>query len=111
MNEILQVAGLKRSFTQGGVTIEVLRGVNLSVGQGEIVALLGPWVSVKSSVLPGVGLLVGGFDGSFRIGVRKRRSWTMTGERGCGGMRLVSFTNSIICCRTSTQWRMSYCRR
>lgn len=68
MNDILKVSGLKRSFTQGGVTIEVLRGVNLSVGTGEIVALLGPSGSGKSTLLQAVGLLEGGFDGSIRIG-------------------------------------------
>ncbi|ANI76586.1 MULTISPECIES: ABC transporter ATP-binding protein [Sphingobium] len=67
MNDILKVAGLKRSFTQGGVTIEVLRGVDLTVGEGEIVALLGPSGSGKSTLLQAVGLLEGGFDGSIRI--------------------------------------------
>ncbi|GLV21095.1 lipoprotein-releasing system ATP-binding protein LolD 1 [Sphingobium sp. TomMM35A] len=67
MNDILMVEGLKRSFTQGGVTIEVLRGVDLTVGQGEIVALLGPSGSGKSTLLQAVGLLEGGFDGSIRI--------------------------------------------
>ena len=67
MNDILKVADLKRSFTQGGVTIEVLRGVDLTVGQGEIVALLGPSGSGKSTLLQAVGLLEGGFDGSIRI--------------------------------------------
>ncbi|PJG49530.1 ABC transporter [Sphingobium sp. LB126] len=68
MNDILKVGDLKRSFTQGGVTIEVLRGVDLSVGTGEIVALLGPSGSGKSTLLQAVGLLEGGFDGSIRIG-------------------------------------------
>ena len=47
--------------------IEVLRGANLTVGSGEIVALLGPSGSGKSTLLQAVGLLEGGFEGSIRI--------------------------------------------
>ncbi len=43
MNDVLAVEGLTRSFHQGGVEIAVLRGVDLRVGAGEIVALLGPY--------------------------------------------------------------------
>ena len=64
---ILQVSGLTRSFSQGGETIDVLRGVDLTVGEGEIVALLGPSGSGKSTMLQAVGLLEGGFGGSIRI--------------------------------------------
>jgi lipoprotein-releasing system ATP-binding protein len=58
---------LKRSFVQGDVTIEVLRGVDLTVQGGEIVALLGPSGSGKSTLHQAVGLLEGGFEGSIRL--------------------------------------------
>jgi lipoprotein-releasing system ATP-binding protein len=64
---VLATRGLKRSFTQGEITIEVLRGVDLQVNPGEIVGLLGPSGSGKSTFLQAVGLLEGGFSGSIQL--------------------------------------------
>ncbi|MGJ8537496.1 MAG: ABC transporter ATP-binding protein, partial [Parasphingopyxis sp.] len=64
---VLEVRNLARSFEQGGVKIEVLRGVDIRIEKGEIVSLLGPSGSGKSTMLQAVGLLEGGFSGSISI--------------------------------------------
>lgn len=64
---VVRLRGLARNFEQGGVTIEVLRGVDLDIAPGEILALLGPSGSGKSTMLQAVGLLEGGFSGTIEL--------------------------------------------
>jgi len=67
MNNVVELVDVRRKFVQGDVTIQVLRGVDLVVGKGELVALLGPSGSGKSTMLQAVGLLEGGFSGSIKL--------------------------------------------
>ena len=64
---VVRLDNLTRSFEQGGVRIDVLRGADLAIRRGEIVALLGPSGSGKSTMLQAIGLLEGGFGGRIEI--------------------------------------------
>ena len=54
---VLELQNIRKNFKQGGQKLEVLTGVELTVGSGEIVALTGPSGSGKSTLLQIAGLL------------------------------------------------------
>lgn len=66
-NVILDLRDLRRSYAQGGETIDVLKGINLTIGEGEIVGLLGPSGAGKSTLLQAAGQLEGGYTGNIVI--------------------------------------------
>jgi lipoprotein-releasing system ATP-binding protein len=53
----LQLQGIRRVYTQGRVTLEVLKGAGLVLRPGEAVALVGPSGAGKSTLLHIAGLL------------------------------------------------------
>ncbi len=54
---VLSVRGLERAYVTEGGTLPVLKGVDIDVNAGEVVGLIGPSGSGKSSLLHAAGLL------------------------------------------------------
>ena len=64
---LLTITGLTRTYVTGDRTLEVLKGVDVQVMPGEVVGLIGPSGSGKSSLLHAAGLLERPNAGEIRI--------------------------------------------
>lgn len=72
----LELIGIERTYTQAGEALRVLKGANLRLMPGELVALVGPSGAGKSTLLHIAGLLERPQSGAVRIA-----------GRDCGRMR------------------------
>jgi lipoprotein-releasing system ATP-binding protein len=70
MNEALRLVGVRKGFDMGRGRLEVLRGADLAIKRGEIVALLGPSGAGKSTLLHVAGLLETADEGEIAIAGR-----------------------------------------
>ena len=57
MENIIQLNNVRKEFQKGTNVVEVLNGVNLSLEQGELIAIIGPSGSGKTTLLQIIGLL------------------------------------------------------
>jgi lipoprotein-releasing system ATP-binding protein len=68
---LLAVRGLCKAYRSGDRTLEVLRGIDFDLAEGEFVSVIGQSGSGKSTLLHLMGLLDGADDGSVHLAGRR----------------------------------------
>ena len=87
---VLEVRGLSKRFSEGGLSVSVLQGVDLSVQAGETVAIVGASGSGKSTLMH----LMGGLDSPTQGQVLLQgQDWSgfSAAEQGARRNRLIGF--------------------
>ncbi len=89
MSDLVVIRGLRKSFMHSGQRLEVLKGVDLTLGRGEVVSIVGPSGAGKSTLLHCLGTLDLPDKGS---------SIRLEGEEltGLGSARLAAIRNRSI---------------
>jgi lipoprotein-releasing system ATP-binding protein len=71
LDALVLIEGLKKSFQHMGRTLDVLRGIDLNVYPGQILAIVGPSGAGKSTLLHCVGTLDLPSSGRIRLGTEE----------------------------------------
>ena len=64
---MIEVRGLTKVYTIGDIEVHALRGVDLTIADGELVAIMGPSGSGKSTLMNILGCLDQPSDGSYLL--------------------------------------------
>ena len=67
---IIELAGVRKTYATGAISVEALRGIDVRIGEGEYVAIIGPSGSGKSTLMHILGCLDVPTEGRYELAGR-----------------------------------------
>ena len=89
-NPLLRLRGLHKSYPMGGGKLHVLKGIDIDIAAGEMVAIMGASGSGKSTLLNVLGLLDHYDEGEYVLDGRVVKNLSETRSAGLRG-QLIGF--------------------
>ena len=68
MKQLISLKNICRSYRNGEQELQVLKNINLEIGEGEFVAIMGPSGSGKSTLMNTIGMLDTPTSGEYYLG-------------------------------------------
>ena len=104
MSEVIRVENLFKTYRMGDVEVPALRGINLTIGRGEFVAVMGSSGSGKSTLMNIIGCLDRPTEGKYflegeEVGSLSADAWALIRNKRIGfvfqGFNLLARTTAL----------------
>lgn len=96
MNNIIELKGISRTYTNSTQPLTVLKDINLTIAAGELVAIIGASGSGKSTLMNIMGCLDVPIGVTITLAARTPHTFRRTNWPGCAANTSVLFSNAII---------------
>ena len=110
MKEVIRLDRIRRDFVVGDEVVHALRGISLTITEGEFVTIMGTSGSGKSTLLNTLGCLDTPTSGEYYLDGIAVRSMDKNARATLRNRRSVSSSRTITCCPKLRRWRTSSCR-